>query len=113
MLLVFFPRLDFDIIDRKVAECIDKSTCQASVGEQRNIEVDACAANLITMAQLGAGEVFGDVHNKVDFLTVQEVESLRLLVGFGRPIGTNRRHTVGIEISMRSACGIELITLVV
>ena len=108
---VFIPRLDSNVIDRHGRERIDEGSSQAVVGDERHVEVNGCTTDLKADGELAGCEVLGDVDHHVNLLLKDHVESLRLQLLRG-PIDMLTSDVVLDEIAIRTARGVELITLV-
>lgn len=50
-LFIFFPALDSNVIDCHGTECMDKGACQTCICNQRNVQVDCCTTDLVTVVQ--------------------------------------------------------------
>ena len=48
-LFIFLPALYLNIFQFQIAECLDKGTCQTSIGDQWNIVIDRSTTDAITI----------------------------------------------------------------
>ena len=51
-LLILIPALDLDLVYAHSAECTDEGSCETRVGDEWNIEVNGCSADVISIGQL-------------------------------------------------------------
>ena len=89
---------------------MDKCTCQTCVGDQRNIQVDGGATDLVTVADLAFGEVLRNVHHHVNLFLVQHIQCLRMSL-LVRPVYQCIFNTVFCEEAAGSSGSIQVVTV--
>ena len=65
MCLILIPRFYFQVFYADLADGVDVGTCKAGVGDERNVEVDGGATNLVSVFKFPCSVVFGNVNHKV------------------------------------------------
>ena len=68
MCLILIPRFYFQVFYADLADGVDVGARKAGVGDERNVEVDGGATDLVSVFKFPCGVVFGDVDHKVDLM---------------------------------------------
>ena len=111
--LVLVPALDGDVVLAHLAEGADERGGQSRVGDERDVEVDGGAADLVAVAQLALLKRAGDVDHHVDLPLVDELQGvgeLALLAGLAH---AGRGDAVVLKEFVGAGGGIELVALAV
>ena len=66
------PRLNRQIFRRHRAESIDEGACQTGIRNQRDVEVDGGAADLVAVGDFGGAQVAGNVDHEVALVAVED-----------------------------------------
>ena len=80
-ILILIPALDLDVVDRHCAECTDEGCCQTRICDQRNVVVNGCTANVVSVCELLVREVLRDVDHQVELLVCEHLHRLLVLAG--------------------------------
>lgn len=105
------PCLDFDVVEALRAEGVDEGGGKTGVGDEGNVEIDGCTANLVAVGEFTHREVLGHVDYHVDVVAVEQVERLWLLSFLAGPMDEGVGDAVFCQIARCTACGIELIAM--
>ena len=73
-LLVFSPTLDANILRAMFAECRDEGRSQTSICNQRDIQVNGCTAEFITIGQFSCGKILVDIDHKLDLAIMRIIK---------------------------------------
>ena len=115
-ILILIPALDLDVVDRHRAECTDEGCCQTGIRDERNVVVDRCTTNVVSVCKLSCREVLRDVHHEVDLLVCKHIHRLSVLAGKLRilclcwPDHALCRDTVLIKVFCSSLCSVEVVS---